>query len=173
MTRTFTALTFSLAALLCAPVAQAQPDNNQARPERPAPPTPEQRANKQAARIAKQLAFDDATTEKFTSTYTAYQTELQALRSGCCSAKQKADSVRTDKEAEECIKAGFEREQKELDLRKDYYEKFRKFLTAKQIERVYAIEASDHMRRQQPMMKRDQKLQPVRQGKKNKEQDKD
>lgn len=115
--------------------------------------TPEQLAEHKANEIASQLAFDDATASKFVATYTDYQKEVEAIRQ---SAPQplKADSLRSDEETEQSIKAGFENQQKMLDLRKEYYEKYRKFLSPKQIERVYSL---DREERNQPMRPRFQR----------------
>ena len=46
----------------------------------------------------------------------------------------------TDAEAEKVIKDQFDHSQKMLTLRQDYYNKYSKFLTAKQIQRVYELE---------------------------------
>ena len=46
----------------------------------------------------------------------------------------------TDAEAEKEIKARMERSQKILDLREKYYKEYSKFLTPKQIQRVYDLE---------------------------------
>ena len=55
-------------------------------------------------------------------------------------------SSATEQESEEEIKAKFERSQKILDIRKKYYSEYSKFLTQKQIQRVYEIE-KDIMKR--------------------------
>ena len=93
----------------------------------------------QALKIADELAFDEATTAKFTDVYLACQKEIWALGP----AKNKAameDGVMTEVEAEASIKAQFERNQKVLDIRMKYYKEYSKFLSQKQILRVYAIE---------------------------------
>ena len=46
----------------------------------------------------------------------------------------------TDAEAEKAIKDQFEHSQKMLSLRQEYFDKYSKFLTAKQIQRVYELE---------------------------------
>lgn len=93
----------------------------------------------QALKIADELAFDEATTAKFTDVYLACQKEIWALGP----AKNKAameDGVMTEVEAEASIKAQFERNQKVLDIRMKYYKEYSKFLSQKQIYRVYKIE---------------------------------
>ena len=99
----------------------------------------EQMAEMQAKHIARQLALDDATSQKFTETFSAYQKEVWALRpQGKQQQKKKADM--TDAEVEKAIKDQFDHSQKILSLRQEYYQKYSKFLTPKQIQRVYELE---------------------------------
>ena len=99
----------------------------------------EQMAEMQAKHIARQLALDDATSQKFTETFSAYQKEVWALRpQGKQHGKKKADM--TDAEVEKSIQDQFDHSQKILSLRQDYYKKYSKFLTPKQIQRVYELE---------------------------------
>ena len=94
----------------------------------------EQLAEKQAKHIAQELSFDEATTQRFIETYCACQQEVWAL-----GPRQKAEPA-TEEEAEQAIKERFERSQAVLDLREKYYEEYSKYLTQKQIFRVYELE---------------------------------
>ena len=94
----------------------------------------EQLAEKQAKHIAQELSFDEATTQRFIETYCACQQEVWAL-----GPRQKAEPA-TDEEAEQAIKERFERSRAVLDLREKYYEEYSKYLTQKQIFRVYELE---------------------------------
>ena len=94
----------------------------------------EQLAEKQAKHIAQELSFDEATTQRFIEIYCACQQEVWAL-----GPRQKAESV-TEEEAEQAIKERFERSRAILDLREKYYEEYSKFLTQKQILRVFELE---------------------------------
>lgn len=94
----------------------------------------EQLAEKQAMHIAQELAFDDATTQRFIETYSACQQEIWAL-----GPRPEIESA-TEEEAEQAIKERFERSQAVLDLREKYYEEYSKFLTQKQILHVYELE---------------------------------
>lgn len=98
--------------------------------------TREQLAEAQAKYIAKEMAMDDATSEKFITTFCQFQKEIWALgpRPG-----KKAPN-RSDAETEQAIAERFAHSQKILDLRKKYYAEYSKFLTQKQIERVYELE---------------------------------
>ena len=94
----------------------------------------EQLAEKQAKHIAQELSFDEATTQHFIETYCACQQEVWAL-----GPRQKAETV-TEEEAEQVIKERLERSRAVLDLREKYYEEYSKFLTQKQILRVFELE---------------------------------
>ena len=94
----------------------------------------EQLAEKQARHIAHELAFDDATTQQFIETYCAYQLEVWAL------GPRLQNEAGNDEEAEQAIREHFERSQAILDLREKYYEEYSKFLTPRQIQRVYKLE---------------------------------
>lgn len=94
----------------------------------------EQLAEKQAKHIAKELAFDDATTQQFIETFCAYQQEVWAL------GPRPQHEPENEQEAEQAIKERFERSQQILDLREKYYEEYCKFLTQKQIQQVYHLE---------------------------------
>lgn len=99
----------------------------------------EQMAEMQAKHIARQLALDDATSQKFIDTFSAYQKEVWTLRpQGKQHGKKKSEM--TDAEVEKSIKDQFDHSQKILTLRQEYYKKYSKFLTPKQIQRVYELE---------------------------------
>ena len=90
----------------------------------------------QAAYIAKQLGFDEATARRFVELYAKQQQEIWAL-----SPRDKATKgARTDAEAERAIKDYFERSEQLLSIRKKYYQEFRNFLTPQQIERIYKLD---------------------------------
>lgn len=97
----------------------------------------EQLAETQARHIAQQLAFDDKTTAKFVDTYSRCQKEVWSLAPRKRVGK---GASKNDRETEEAIEERFDRSQKLLDIRKKYYKEYSKFLTPKQIQRVYSIE---------------------------------
>ncbi len=100
-------------------------------------PSREQLAEVQAKHIAQQLALDDATTAKFVDTYCRCQKEIWALGP---KPKRQRGQTETEAGSEQAIKERFGRSQKLLDIREKYYEEYSKFLTQKQIQRVYQIE---------------------------------
>lgn len=97
----------------------------------------EQLAETQARHIAQQLAFDDETTAKFVDTYSRCQKEVWSLAPRKRVGK---GASKNDRETEEAIEERFDRSQKLLDIRKKYYKEYSKFITPKQIQRVYSIE---------------------------------
>lgn len=98
--------------------------------------TREQLAESQAKYIAKEVAMDDITTKQFIETFCQFQKEIWAL-----GPRPKQDtSTHTDEETEQALKARFAHSQKILDLRRKYYGEYSKFLTQKQIKRVYELE---------------------------------
>lgn len=97
----------------------------------------EQLAETQAQHIAKDLAFDDATTAKFVATYCEYQKELWAIGPR---PKKTQNETLSEKQAEAQMQQQFTRSQRILDLREKYYKKYSTFLTQRQIQRVYEIE---------------------------------
>lgn len=98
--------------------------------------TREQLAEAQAKHIAKELAFDEATSKRFITTYCQYQKEVWAL--GPRPKAQQGQSI--DEQAGQKLKYRFDHSQKLLDLRKKYYATYCEFLTQVQIERVYKLE---------------------------------
>lgn len=120
-------------------------------PSEPQPqrPSREQLAEMQAQRIVRELALDDKAAQEFKSTWLEYQKEVWAMgMPPSCKkpakpgekADAKAECTWTEAEAEQAIKQRMEHSRKILDLREKYYNKYSKFLTQKQIARVYELE---------------------------------
>lgn len=74
----------------------------------------EQLAETQAQYIAKDFAFDDATTAKFVATYCEYQKELWAIGPR---PKKAQNETLSEKQAEAQMQQQFSRSQRILDLR--------------------------------------------------------
>lgn len=96
----------------------------------------EQLADKQAHFIAGELALDPASTKRFVETYKDYQRDIWKLGPR----PERGKAALSEKETQKMMDERFARSQKILDLRKKYYSKYNKFLTPKQIERVYELE---------------------------------
>ena len=98
----------------------------------------EELATAQAKHIVNELALSDAITKQFIETFCECQKELWALQP---EKKTNASAdMMTEEETKKVIQEQFEHSQKILDIRKDYYAKYSKFLSQKQIKRVYDLE---------------------------------
>ena len=95
----------------------------------------EQRAEKQAQYLAKDLALDTETTTKCINTYIQCQKEVWAL-----GPRPRRNFNNNEEQTEQDIKKRFEMSEKILDIRKKYYNEYSKFLTQAQIQRVYKLE---------------------------------
>lgn len=115
-------------------IAVSAQDNGKQRKSR------EELAQIQAQRIADDLAFDDKTTAKFIDTYCRYQKDVWALGPRMGKGSHAAKGQQSSPEAKETVKQRLDRSQKLLDIRKKYYAEYSKFLTEKQIGRVYELE---------------------------------
>lgn len=106
----------------------------------------QQMAETQARHIARQVPLNDKKTARFIPVYCRKQQEIWAL------APQRRRQGRTDNDkAQADIEARFSRSEKVLAIRKKYYKEYRRFLTPKEIERVYELEKQlmQHMRQRQ------------------------
>lgn len=97
----------------------------------------EQLAEKQAKYIAEELVLPSEVSEKFIATYLKCQQEVWALgpRQG-----RPDKGTMSESQADSVIQTRFDYSQKLLNIRKKYYAEYGKFLTAKQIERLYDME---------------------------------
>ena len=137
MKKVFSIMLTTIMMVAFSTAVSAQDNNNAQQRSKKQRMSREQMAEMQAKHISRQLALDDATSQKFIETYSAYQKEVWALRP---QGKHQKKTDMTDAEAEKAIKDQFDHSQKMLTLRQDYYKKYSKFLTPKQIQRVYELE---------------------------------
>ena len=112
----------------------AQDNNTKQRKSR------EQMVEAQAKHIAKEMAFDDAVSARFVKTFCEYQKEVWALGPRHQKPQGQKAKPQSDADAEKAMKERFAHSQKILDLREKYYDEYSKFLTPKQIQRVYQLE---------------------------------
>ena len=106
--------------------------------------TVEQMADKQANKIVGVLGLDDKTAAKFKDVYAKYMKELNDLRKEYMPKKPdvkpgegKANPMPTDAEVDKMMRDRFKQSRKMLDIREKYYDEFRKFLSPKQVQKVY------------------------------------
>jgi len=122
-------------------------------------PTYEQIVEFQCNKLLEELALDDATAAQFKVVYKAYQDELQALRkkyyparkpSGEKPSAENASGEKrqpkrqemTDEEVETMILNQFAQSREMVDIRENYYKKFRTFLTPRQAQKIFRQEQS-------------------------------
>lgn len=115
--------------------------------------TMERMVDMQANKIANSLGLDDKTTAKFVDIYKKYVTEQNDVRRefhlyGYKGMKVKTEKnqdgqmkgqvvMPTDAEVDKMMRDRFKQSRKMLDIREKYYDEFRKFLTPKQVQKVY------------------------------------
>ena len=111
--------------------------------------TIEQMTDMQANKIIGDLGLDDKTAAKFKDVYAKYMKEMNDLRKEGMDFRmrgriQKGDTLAkmkmqmpTDSEVDKMMRDRFKQSRKMLDIREKYYDEFRKFLSPKQVEKVY------------------------------------
>ena len=98
-------------------------------------------AEMQANKIIGELGLDDKTAAKFTDVYKKYMKEMNDLRKEYMP-KVKAgevsmSSMPTDAEVDKMMRNRFKQSRETLDIREKYYDEFRKFLSPKQVQKIY------------------------------------
>ena len=132
-----------VACLMGTQVMNAQEENPQGKKERKRPSF-EQISEMQCRRIANDLGLDDKTATRFSDVYKKYMKEMNDLR---MKGMQKKDDVKKDEtrgpkhlsdaEVDKMMRDRFVQARKMLDIREKYYDEFRKFLSPKQVQKVY------------------------------------
>ena len=124
-------------------------------------PTMEQISEMQSRRIVDELGLDDKTAAKFTDVYKKYMKEMNDLRLKNMPKKSdmKKDEVNkprnfTDAEVDKMMRDRFAQARKMLDIREKYYDEFRKFLSAKQVQKVFDKGMDNHGRFRKEMNRR-------------------
>ena len=106
--------------------------------------TMEQMVDMQSNKIIGELGLDDKTAAKFKDVYAKYMKEMNDLRMKGMQKKAdvKKDETRgpkhlSDAEVDKMMRDRFVQARKMLDIREKYYDEFRKFLSPKQVQKVY------------------------------------
>lgn len=129
---------FLMVATTCMAMLQQKPgDGEQPRDGKRPRPNMEQFVKSQATRIAQSLNLDGETSKKFIQTFYNCRKEMAATMKGH---PHKKRSEMTDAEVDKAIVADFKQGRKMLDIREKYYAAYSRFLTPKQIQRVYDLE---------------------------------
>ncbi len=133
-------------ASICVAMAR-QETNGEGRRKRP---NMEQFTRAQANRIARQLDLDNATAKRFVEAFCNCRREIAATR---IPHPTKRPEDMTDAEVERGIKARFQQSRRILYIREKYFKIYSKFLTPKQIQKVYDFEMSDFQHFQKRVFK--------------------
>ena len=105
--------------------------------------TVEQMVNMQAGKIVNDLGLDDKTAAKFTDVYRKYMMDMEKVRKEYLPERPKVKPeagkpyMPTDAEVDKKMRDRFKQSRKMLDIREKYYDEFRKFLSPKQVQKVY------------------------------------
>ena len=122
--------------------------------------THEQMSALKANHFVEELALDDNASDKFKDVYLKYMEEMHSLWKEYAPKKPEGTEMNrmkkapTDDEVEKMIKDRFAQSRKMLDIREKYYNEFRKFLSPKQIQKVYGMEIKDAERFHHEMNRR-------------------
>lgn len=113
--------------------------------------------------MAQSLSLSDKDTEKLKEVYKEYSKEMRTLMGTPRRPKEEKKNdgepqnpwkTMSDEEVEAMIKGRFEQSRKMLDLHEKYYDKYRKFLSPKQIQKIYDMEMMNMGRVQQEINRR-------------------
>ena len=91
-------------------------------------------------RLTNELMLNDQQAEKFAVTYREYAAKLDELFKKNLPAKFEQDKVLTDAELDKLAKQRFEGFKALADLQAKYYDKFRKDLSARQVEKLLSFD---------------------------------
>lgn len=150
---------FGIVVFLCLP-SMAQPAKN----------TGLKKEKMEAHRVAflsHQLNLTPEEAQKFWPVYNQYQNEkkvlLQNFRKEATEKKMNTDEF-SDKELEEQVMKEMEFSQKKLDLKKQYYPKFKEVLPIKKVARLYKAENDLKKGRKDKMQRNHNELKPHKKG---------
>ena len=98
--------------------------------------TKEERVELDIKRLTEELYLSDKQADKFAETYREFAAKKDELTGKKeCSRKEKKETL-SDAEIEKAAKARFADMKKAVELQEKYYDKFRKFLNPRQVDRV-------------------------------------
>jgi ribosomal protein L11 methylase PrmA len=99
----------------------------------------EQMMKQRAEALAKEMKLDKKQKETFLTLYAEYQKKLNEMRrANRVTPEQDKAKKLTDEEAENRLTARFNAEQKELDIKKEYYNKMKQHFSPVQLYQVFA-----------------------------------
>ena len=92
-----------------------------------------------AAFITQRLNLTPEEAQQFWPIYNQLTEKLQQIRNADKDEKKPLDEV-TDTEAEKIIATGFDKESRELELKKEYFQRLKKVISIKKIAKLYRVE---------------------------------
>lgn len=107
------------------------------------------KAEDRSQHMAAILGLNDANTKRFVDLYAKYSAEVRAAQQKYRKIKPaKGGAPLTDQQVKTNTENQFALSQAILDIRKKYYQEYVKFLTARQIDRLYELEkkGAEHLR---------------------------
>lgn len=153
MKKTFLLMILAVITVMSPSPAKAQNEVQGQRPKL----TEEEIVAKRTDKMVQTLMLDDATAAKFRTVYSQYLKDKMA----CRDVKEKGPkgekpnvSTMTDAQIEDMIQNQFTQSRKMLEVRENYYTKFRKILSPRQILQIYKSEKSDRNRMKNEFQKR-------------------
>lgn len=100
----------------------------------------QQKTEMRSAHMASILGLNDANTARFKTLYAKSTDEIRAARQKYSHIRPKKGEHLTDQQVKTNLERQFALSQSILDIRKKYYAEYTKFLTPRQIERLYELE---------------------------------
>ena len=130
--------TLIIAAICCSSSVFAQPDSKA--PQRKQL-TQEERIEMRIERMERELMLDDKTSEKFASLYKEYIEAMKQCRPDCKKEMKKGECPKrnemTDEDLCKRMEACFAMQKKAIETKETYYNKFKKILNARQLEKLF------------------------------------
>lgn len=94
----------------------------------------------QAKQYVQEFGLNDQQAASFTEMYHAYNKKLRAIKQLYRAERPAKDTELTEEQAEKRILESFKQSRAIIDIREEYYQKFRTILNAKQVNKIFEDE---------------------------------
>lgn len=134
---------FALLALLCSATLSMSAQGRHRGEGQPAGDRDGQRQEmvmRQASALVDRMSLDETTANWFVPLYKEYNDALMAVRKEAMPSKDKKIDELSDEDAEQMILDAFASEEKQLAVKRAYYERFKERLTMQQLVKVFAMQ---------------------------------
>lgn len=95
---------------------------------------------RQAEGLVGRMSLDDTTAAWFVPLFVEYSEAVMNARKEAMPSKDKAIDALSDEDAEKLIEDAFASEEKVVQVKRDYYERFKQRLTAQQLVKVFTMQ---------------------------------